>query len=88
MKKKAVVLILLFSMIAVPSAHALNLIERLIYQEVQIGRDRILVNKITGRVEKILVDNRYEPISTDKGWGGIPSDQDMYQAQYEKAKIL
>jgi len=84
--KKVIALLLLLSVIATPS-YALNILDRLRYQEVQLGSDRVLVNRITGRVEQILVDNKYEPISTKKGWGGIPSDQDMYQARYEQSKI-
>lgn len=82
--KKIIILLLLLSIVVSP-AYALNIIERLIYNEVQLGGDRILVNKITGKVERILVDNTYEPISEQKGWGGIPSDQEMYQARYEQA---
>lgn len=83
--KKVIALLLLLSVIATPS-YALNLLDRLKYQEVQLGSDRVLVNKITGKVERRLVGNRYEPISTKKGWGGIPSSQDMYQARYEQSK--
>ena len=70
-------------MAARPS-HALNILERLIYKEVRLGNEQVLVNKVTKKVEKKLVDNRYEPISSQKGWGGIPSEQDMYQARYDR----
>ena len=83
--KKFVVLLLLLSIITTPS-YALNLFERMRYKEVQLGRNRVLVGRFTGKVEQILVDNQYQPISTEKGWGGIPSDQDMYQAQYDQTK--
>ena len=81
--KKIIVLLLLFSIIATPS-YALNLLEIMIYKQVQLGRERVLVNKITGRVEQILMDNKYTPISSQRGFGGIPSDQEVYQAQYDK----
>jgi len=32
------------------------------------------------------VDNQYSPISSQKGWGGIPSEQDMYQARYDRIR--
>ena len=81
--KKIVILLLLFSIIATP-VHAIILIDKIIYKEVQLGRERVLVNKITGRVEQILMDNKYTPISSQRGFGGIPSDQEVYQAQYDK----
>lgn len=81
--KKITILLLLLSMIATPS-YALNILERLIYKEASIGGDKVLVNKVTKKVEKKLVDNKYEPISSTKGWGGIPSEQDMYQARYDR----
>ena len=83
--KKLIVLLLLFSAIAAP-AYALNILERLIYKEVRVDGGKVLVNKATDKVEKKLVDNKYEPISPIKGWGGIPSEQDMYQARYDKSK--
>lgn len=81
--KKIIVLLLLFSIITAPS-YALNILDRLIYKEVRLGGEKVLVNRATGKVEKKLVDNKYEPISSRKGWGGIPSEQDMYQARYNK----
>ena len=83
--KKVIVLLLLFSIIAAPS-YALNILDKLIYKEVRLGGEKVLVNKATGKVEKKLVDNRYEPISSKKGWGGIPSSQDIYQARYDKSR--
>ncbi len=81
--RKIVLLLLFFFVIATPS-HALNILEKFVYKEVRIRGEKVLVNKVTGKVEKKLVDNRYEPISSKKGWGGIPSEQDMYQARYGK----
>ncbi len=81
--KKIVVLLMLLSMIATP-LYALNILEKLIYKEVRVSGEKVLVNKATGKVEKKLVDNKYEPISSEKGWGGIPSEQDMYQARYDR----
>ncbi|MCX5712610.1 MAG: hypothetical protein NTY47_06050 [Candidatus Omnitrophica bacterium] len=81
--KKIVVLLLLLSIIATPS-YALNIVEKLVYKEVRLGSDKVLVNKLTDKVEKKLVDNTYEPISSQKGWGGIPSQQDIYQARYDR----
>ena len=83
--KKIIILLLLITIIATPS-YALNIIDRIIYTEVKLGQEKVLVNNFTGKVEKILVNDNYEPISTEQGWGGIISDQEMYQAQYEKAK--
>ena len=81
--KKIIVLLLLFSIIAVP-AHALFLVDKVIYKEVQLGREKVLVNRVTGRVDQILIDNKYTPLSSEKGFGGIPSDQEVYQSQYNK----
>ena len=81
--KKIIVVLALVLTIAVPS-HALNILEKMIYKEVRLGGDKVLVNKVTGKAEKKLVDNKYEPISSQKGWGGIPSKQEMYQARYDK----
>jgi len=83
--KKFIVLLLLLSIIATP-AYALNILERLIYKEVRVDGEKVLVNKATGKVEKKLAGNTYEPISSEKGWGGIPSEQDMYQARYERSR--
>lgn len=83
--KKIIVLVLLLSIIATPS-YALNIFEKLLYKEVQLSGERVLVNKMTGKVEKKWVDNKYEPISTKKGWGGIPSEQDMYQVRYDRKR--
>jgi len=82
--KKIIILLLLLSIIATPS-YALNLFERIRYKEVRLGSEKVLVNKITGKVERILVNNTYVVIPTEKGFAGIPSVQDMYQAQYEKS---
>jgi len=81
--KKTIVLLLLFSIIATP-LHALNILEKLVYKEVRIGNEKVLVNRLTDKVEKKLLDNKYEPISSRKGWRGIPSEQDMYQARYSR----
>ena len=83
--KKIIVLVLLFSIIATP-LYALNLLDRIKYKQVQLGTNKVLVNRFTGKVEEILIDNQYRVISTEKGFGGIPSDQDMYQAQYDQTK--
>lgn len=83
--KKVIALFLLLSLVAAPS-YALNIFDRLIYKEVQMGGERVLVNKITDRVEKRLVNGKYEPVSSEKGWGGIQSEMDMYQARYEESK--
>ena len=80
---KIITMLLLLSIIATPS-YALNFFEKIKYKEVRLGNEKVLVNKITGRVERILVNNTYVVIPTDKGFGGIPSVQDMYQAKYEK----
>jgi len=85
MTKKLIVLLLLLTMIATP-LHALSIFDSIIYKEVQLGREKVLVNRITGKVAQILINGKYIPISSTKGWGGIPSDQDMYQAQYDKIK--
>ena len=84
--KKIIALLLLFLTITTP-LYALNILEKLLYKEVRLDSEKVLVNKITGKVEKKLVANRYETISSNKGWGGIPSAQDMYQAQYDRKKI-
>jgi len=84
--KKFIVLLLLLSVIATPS-YALNFFEKIKYREARLGNEGILVNRITGKVEQRWVGKRYEPIPSDKGWGGIPSIQDMYQAQYDENKI-
>ncbi|MDP2929948.1 MAG: hypothetical protein Q8O01_07840 [Candidatus Omnitrophota bacterium] len=81
--KKIVVLLMLFLMIATP-LYALNILEKLLYREVRLGGESVLVNKATKKVEKKLVNNKYELISSEKGWGGIPSEQDMYQARYDR----
>lgn len=81
--KKIIVLLILLSIFAVP-AHALNILDKLRYKEVQLGREKVLVNRITGRVEQRFVGGNYEPLSSVKGWGGIPSPQDVYQAKYDK----
>ena len=83
--KKVIALVLLFSIIAMP-AYALSLLDMIIYNEVQLGNERVLVNRFTGKVERILKNSKYVPISSRKGWGGIPSAQDMYQAQYNKIR--
>jgi hypothetical protein len=46
----------------------------------------VLVNRLTGKVEKKMVDGKYETIPSVKGFGGIPSEQDMYQARYDRYK--
>lgn len=81
--KKIMVLLLLLSIIATPS-YALSLLDKLIYNEVRLGQESVLVNRITGQVEKKLVGTTYQPISTKKGWGGIISDQEMYQERYNR----
>ena len=48
--KKIIALLLLLAIIATP-AYALSLLDKLRYNEVQVGGDRFLVNKITGKVE-------------------------------------
>ena len=83
--KKFIVLLLLLSVIATPS-YALNLIDRIRYNEVRLEGENVLVNRFTGRVEQKFTGKKYEPISTVKGFGGIPSEQDMYQARYDKSK--
>jgi len=83
--KKTIVLLLLFSIIATP-LHALNILEKLIYKEVRLGNEKVLINKATRKVEKKLVGNKYEPISSKRGWRGIPSEQDMYQARYNRKR--
>ncbi len=81
--RKAVLLLLALVVFTTPS-YALNILDRLIYKEVRVGNEKVLVNKLSGKVEKKLVDAKYEPISSTKGWGGIPSEQDMYQARYDR----
>jgi len=83
--KKTIILLLLFSIIAAPS-YALNFFEKITNKEVQLGDDKVLVNRLTGKVEQKMVDGKYQPISSDKGFGGIPSAQDMYQARYDRKK--
>jgi hypothetical protein len=83
--KKIVAMLLLLFVFATPS-YALNILERLVYKEVRLGGDKVLVNKLTGKVEKKMEDNQYAPISSAKGWGGIPSEQDMYQARYDRKR--
>lgn len=85
MKKIIISLLLLLSIMATPS-YALNILERLIYDEINLKGDMVLVNKVTGKVEKKLVGNTYQTISSQRGWGGIPSEQDMYQARYNRLK--
>jgi len=81
--KRVICLLALFSIIATP-LYALNLFERIKYKEVRLGDETVLVNRITGKVEHKLVNKMYHPIPANKGWGGIPSERDMYQAQYER----
>ena len=81
--KKLIIVLLLLSIIAAPS-YALSILDRIIYKEVRLDSQNVLVNQFTGRVEKILINGQYQPISTQKGFGGIISDQEMYQAQYDK----
>lgn len=83
--KKIIVLLILFSIIAAP-LYALSLLDNIRYKEVQLGSEKVLVGRFTGKVEQIFRDGKYEPVSTQKGWGGIPSDQDVYQAQYDRIK--
>jgi hypothetical protein len=83
--RKALVLILAFFMITEPS-HALNIVEKMIYKEVRLGKERVLVNRITDKVEKRSTATGYESVSSKRGWGGIPSEQEMFQAQYERTK--
>ena len=83
--KKIIVLLLLLSIIATPS-YALNIFDRIMYKEVQLGREKVLVNQFTGKVERRLIDGKYEPISSEQGFGGIISDKEMYQAQYDEKK--
>ena len=83
--KKIIVLLLLLMMIAAP-LYALGLLDSIRYKEVQLDSEKVLVNRFTGKVEQRLIDGKYEPISSQKGWGGIPSDQDMYQAQYDRMR--
>ena len=83
--KKVVVLLLLLSIIAAPS-YAISFFDKITYKEVQLGNDKVLVNRFTGKVEQKLVDEKYQSISSEKGFGGIPSEQDMYQARYDKKK--
>jgi len=82
--KKFIVLLLLLTMVAPPS-YALNILERIIYKEVRLGSDKVLVNRVTGKVEQKLEGGKYVPLSSKKGFGGIPSVQDMYQARYNRA---
>jgi hypothetical protein len=86
MTRKITALLLLLYVIASPS-YALNLLDRIRYKEVRLGNEKVLVNNITGKVEKKLIDNKYEPISAEKGFKGIISEQEMYQAQYDRKKI-
>ena len=79
--KKIIVFLLLLSVIATPS-YALNFFEKMKYKEVRLDGEKVLVNRLTGRVEKRSAGKGYIPISTEKGFGGIPSEQDMYQARY------
>ena len=72
-------------MIAAPS-HALSFFDRVKCKEVQLGNEKVLVSRFTGKVEQKLVDDKYESVSSEKGFGGIPSEQDMYQARYGKKK--
>lgn len=83
--KKFIVLLLLLSIIATPS-YALNIFDKIKCKEAKLGGEKVLVNRFTGKVEQRLIDKEYEPIPSDKGFGGIPSVQDMYQAQYDKNK--
>ena len=81
--KKVIAVLLMISIIATP-AYALDALSSLFYKEVKLGRETVLVNRITGKVEKRLVDGTYEAISSEQGYNGIISDQEMYQAQYEQ----
>lgn len=84
--RKIIVLLLLFSLIAAPS-YALNIIGKAIYKEVQIGSEKVLVNRITGKVMYRWIYDKYVPIPTTKGDDGVPSAQEMYQTYYEQMKI-
>lgn len=81
--KKIIALAVLLSVAAMP-VYALNILDRIIYNEVQLGAEKVLVNRFTGKVDQILRNDKYVWISTQRGWGGIPSAQEMYQAQYDK----
>lgn len=83
MRKKIAVLLLAMTMLA-SSAHALGIIDSLIYDKVNLNGQRVLVNRITGRVDKILENGVYINVSTQRGWGGIPSAQEVLQAQYDR----
>ena len=83
--KKIIILLVLFSIIATPS-YALNLLGKVIHKEVRIGSEKVLVNRITGKVEYRWIYDKYEPIPTNKGTDGVPSAQEMYQTYYERMK--
>ena len=83
--RKLIVLLMLLSIIATPS-YALNILDKIRYEETRLGSERVLVNRFTGKVEKKMRDGKYEQISDEKGFGGIPSEQDRYQARYEKKR--
>ena len=80
--KKLIVLLVLSSIIATPS-YAISFLDKIKCKEVQLGDKKVLINRFTGKAEQKLVDGKYETISSDKGFGGIPSEQDMYQARYD-----
>lgn len=82
---KIIIILSLILGIATPS-FALNFFDRIKCKEVNISGEKVLVNRLTGKVEQRLIGEKYEPIPSDKGFGGIPSVQDMYQARYDRMK--
>jgi hypothetical protein len=83
--RKAIILLFLFSIIATP-LYALNIFDKAVYKEVRIGTGKFLVNRATGKVSKKMLHDKYEPLSTEKGFEGAPSQQEMYQTYYDRMK--
>ncbi|MFA4982004.1 MAG: hypothetical protein WC592_06015 [Candidatus Omnitrophota bacterium] len=80
--KKVVVMLLLFSMMATAPSYALDLAEKVIYKEVQIGTETVLVNRFTKRVVSRLEYGKYVQLPTTKGFEDAPSIQEIYQSRY------
>lgn len=80
--KKIIVIIMLFSITIATQSYALSLSEKVIYKEVKIGPETVLVNRFTKRVVKRLEDGQYVPLPTERGFEDAPSIQEIYQSRY------
>ena len=83
--KKAVIILLLLSLVTTPS-YAVNFLEKMIYKEdvIQIYNAKVLVVPITGEIKYIWCGN-----PTDGYWMPVTGRvKQQYQALYDKQKAL